>query len=95
MNVSRFVGSTNREAMRQVRLALGPDAMSLACRCINGGVEIMAADPTWAPAAIVQGQAAAESPVRRVAGLLTGLKADADAPFVVLKLLAIKEMLQG
>ena len=27
MNVSRFFGITNREAMRQVRLALGPDAL--------------------------------------------------------------------
>ncbi len=46
MNISRFFGSTNREALRQVRLALGPDALIVSNRRVNGGVEIMAADPT-------------------------------------------------
>ncbi|MCQ9615978.1 flagellar biosynthesis protein FlhF [Paenalcaligenes niemegkensis] len=46
MNVSRFFGSTSREAMRQVRMALGPDAMIVSNRRVNGGVEIMAADAT-------------------------------------------------
>ncbi|MFW7342464.1 flagellar biosynthesis protein FlhF [Pollutimonas sp. H1-120] len=50
MNISRFFGSTNREALRQVRLALGPDAMIVSNRRINGGVEILAADPTSAAA---------------------------------------------
>src|SRR5690606_35093733 len=45
MNVSRFFGITNREAMRQVRLALGPDALIISNRRVEGGVEIMAADP--------------------------------------------------
>lgn len=48
MNISRFFGSTNREALRQVRLALGPDALIVSNRRVNGGVEIMAADPTSA-----------------------------------------------
>lgn len=46
MNISRFFGSTNREALRQVRLALGPDALIVSNRRINGGVEILASDPT-------------------------------------------------
>lgn len=49
MNISRFFGSTNREAMRQVRLALGPDALIVSNRRVNGGVEILAADPTSVP----------------------------------------------
>jgi len=46
MNISRFFGSTNREALRQVRLALGPDALIVSNRRVNGGVEILAAEPT-------------------------------------------------
>lgn len=46
MKISRFFGITNREAMRQVRLALGPDALIVSNRRVNGGVEILATDPT-------------------------------------------------
>lgn len=46
MNISRFIGSTNREALRQVRLALGPDALIISNKRVNGGVEILATDPT-------------------------------------------------
>lgn len=51
MNISRFLGSTNREALRQVRLALGPDALIVSNRRVNGGVEILATDATSAEAA--------------------------------------------
>lgn len=51
MNISRFFGSTNRETLRQVRLALGPEALIVSSRRVNGGVEIMAADPTSVPPA--------------------------------------------
>lgn len=51
MNISRFFGSTNREALRQVRLALGPEALIVSNRRVNGGVEILATDPTSAQAA--------------------------------------------
>ncbi|KAA0910747.1 hypothetical protein [Pusillimonas sp. ANT_WB101] len=63
MKASRFVGSTNREALRQVRLALGPDAIILSNRRINGGVEIMAADSGWTPDATVIGAAGEDSSV--------------------------------
>lgn len=46
MNISRFFGSTSREAMRQVRMALGPDALIVSNRRVGGGVEILAADAT-------------------------------------------------
>lgn len=46
MNISRFFGITNREAMRQVRLALGPDALIVSNRRVSGGVEILATDAT-------------------------------------------------
>lgn len=46
MNISRFFGSTSREAMRQVRLALGPDALIVSNKRVNGGVEILATDAT-------------------------------------------------
>lgn len=48
MNTSRFFGATSREAMRQVRMALGPDALIISNRRVNGGVEILAADSTSA-----------------------------------------------
>lgn len=63
MNISRFFGSTSREAMRQVRLALGPDALIVSNKRVNGGVEILATDATShaelsAPAAPVTPRAA-------------------------------------
>lgn len=62
MNISRFFGSTNREALRQVRLALGPDAMIVSNRRVNGGVEILATDPTSVPPDAAPGQAPAAVP---------------------------------
>jgi len=44
VNVQRFVGGTNHEVMRQVRLALGPDALIVSSRRTDAGVEILAAD---------------------------------------------------
>ncbi|MBX8534190.1 flagellar biosynthesis protein FlhF [Pseudomonas cichorii] len=42
MSAQRFVGANSREAMNQVRLALGEDALILSSRMIDEGVEIMA-----------------------------------------------------
>lgn len=61
MNVSRFFGATNREAMRQVRMALGPDALIVSNRRVNGGVEILATDQTSVSRATA---APAEAPAR-------------------------------
>jgi len=46
MKISRFFGSTNREVMRQVRMALGAEALIVSNRRVNGGVEILATDAT-------------------------------------------------
>jgi flagellar biosynthesis protein FlhF len=42
MNVKRIVAKTSREAMRQLRDALGPDAVILSNRQVEGGVEVLA-----------------------------------------------------
>lgn len=49
MNISRFFGATNREAMRQVRLALGSEALIISNKRVSGGVEILATDQTSMP----------------------------------------------
>jgi flagellar biosynthesis protein FlhF len=42
MNVKKFFGKNSREALAMVRRALGPDAVILANKAINGGNEILA-----------------------------------------------------
>ncbi|MGE5622128.1 MAG: flagellar biosynthesis protein FlhF, partial [Bacillota bacterium] len=42
MNVKKFLASTSREAWRLVREALGPDAVILSNRTVDGKVEILA-----------------------------------------------------
>ncbi|HET9113902.1 MAG TPA: flagellar biosynthesis protein FlhF [Burkholderiales bacterium] len=42
MNVQKFIANSAREALRQVRDALGPDAVILSNRSVPGGVEIVA-----------------------------------------------------
>jgi len=49
MKVHRFVGTTAREALGLVREALGPEAMILANRNVDTGVEILACtEPDYA-----------------------------------------------
>lgn len=46
MNVQRFFGRSNKEAMRALRSALGEDGVVLRNRAVDGGIEILAmADP--------------------------------------------------
>jgi flagellar biosynthesis protein FlhF len=45
MNVRKFSASSSRDAWRQVREALGPDAVILSNRTINGMIEILAMAP--------------------------------------------------
>jgi flagellar biosynthesis protein FlhF len=42
MNIRRFAAATSREAIRKVRDALGPDAVIVANRSVDDGVELMA-----------------------------------------------------
>ena len=44
MNVKKFTAATSREALRKVREALGPDAVILSNRPVDGVVEILALD---------------------------------------------------
>ncbi|MCK9512067.1 MAG: flagellar biosynthesis protein FlhF [Pigmentiphaga sp.] len=46
MSIRRFVGATAREALRQARESLGDDAMILANRTVEGGVEVLALNET-------------------------------------------------
>src|SRR5690606_23033928 len=43
MNIKRFVATDMREALRAVRAELGPDAVMLSSRGVDGGVEVVAA----------------------------------------------------
>lgn len=45
MNVRKFSANTSREALRQVREALGPDAVILSNRMVDGMTEILALAP--------------------------------------------------
>ncbi len=45
MNIRRFVAENSRAALRQVRDTLGGDAIILANRTVEGGVEVLAAAP--------------------------------------------------
>ncbi|WP_240935947.1 flagellar biosynthesis protein FlhF [Billgrantia bachuensis] len=60
MSVMRFVGANSREAMRQVRAALGDEALILANRHTEQGVEILA----MAESAATDGNADIGSPPR-------------------------------
>ncbi|MDD2948238.1 MAG: flagellar biosynthesis protein FlhF [Rugosibacter sp.] len=45
MTVNRFVAATARDCLRQVKVALGPDAVVISNRAVDGGVEIVAMSP--------------------------------------------------
>ncbi|MGB9130324.1 MAG: flagellar biosynthesis protein FlhF [Thiobacillus sp.] len=66
MNVKRIVAKTSREAMRQLREELGPDAVILSNRAVDGGVEVLAmpAEDIAAMAPPVMEAPAAVSPAR-------------------------------
>jgi flagellar biosynthesis protein FlhF len=42
VKLSRFIGATTRDVLRQVRRALGPDALIVSNRMVDGGVEVVA-----------------------------------------------------
>ncbi|MBQ0217259.1 flagellar biosynthesis protein FlhF [Alcaligenes faecalis] len=69
MNISRFFGSTSREAMRQVRIALGPDALIVSNRRVNGGVEILATDSSSVPGGATERAPMPSSTPHQAAGI--------------------------
>lgn len=65
MKLSRFFGATTRDVMRQVREALGPDALIVSNRSIDGGIEVVAAQEHLHDDASPQAEAPApQLPVR-------------------------------
>lgn len=79
MNLSRFVGATSREALRQVRLALGPDALIVSNRRVNGGVEIMASDATSAPAVLPEPEVGPHPEAPSVMGAIEAMRGALEA----------------
>jgi len=68
MNVKRFTARTSREALRQVREALGEDAVILSTKPAGAGVEVLAMAPEGmrqVEQLAVGASAAAEAPPRR------------------------------
>ncbi len=69
MNVKRIVAKTSREAMRQLRDTLGPDAVILSNRTVDGGVEVLALpaeDIAAMTPPMVEAPAAPRTPAPRV-----------------------------
>jgi len=85
MNVRKFVANTSRQALHLVRQGLGPDALILSNRPVEGGVEILAvAQRDMAPlaAGTEPERGKAEEPVRspqRAASAAAAKAAAADA----------------
>jgi flagellar biosynthesis protein FlhF len=67
MGVQRFVGANSREAMHQVRLALGDDALILSSQSIAEGVEILALGEDAEPVVATRPEPVTLSPRRAVA----------------------------
>jgi flagellar biosynthesis protein FlhF len=63
MNVKRFIARSSREALNQVRMAFGADAVVLSNKPCDSGVEVLA----MAPEGIAQIEQAAETAPRQVA----------------------------
>jgi flagellar biosynthesis protein FlhF len=71
MNVRKFFAASSRQALTQVRQSLGPDALILSNRAVDGGVEILAVtkeelSPQAAPAQPRPGKAAGAAPAARI-----------------------------
>lgn len=81
MNVRKFVAPSSREALRLVKLALGPDAVILANRNVAEGVEIMAV--AAGDIAMVAGPARESAAAPRAAGAAIAPFADADDDYSV------------
>ncbi len=100
MNISRFFGSTSREAMRQVRIALGPDALIVSNRRVNGGVEILATDATSVPESAIRDtpavapQASAAAP-NQAAGIRQEMSPASGADNVMGAIGALRGALEG
>jgi flagellar biosynthesis protein FlhF len=75
MNVKRFIARSSREALNQVRMAFGADAVVLSNKPCDSGVEVLA----MAPEGIAQIEQAAETAPRQIASAPATAKAAAAA----------------
>ncbi|MFP3744350.1 flagellar biosynthesis protein FlhF [Achromobacter sp. SIMBA_011] len=77
MKISRFFGANSRDVMRQVRQVLGPDALIVSNRSVDGGIEVLATvegafddaspqAPTPTPQGYADGHAPAHAPAAPV-----------------------------
>lgn len=71
MKISRFFGANSRDVMRQVRQVLGPDALIVSNRSVDGGIEVLATvdgafddAPQHVQASAPQGYADGHAPAR-------------------------------
>ena len=71
MNVKRFIARSSREALNQVRLAFGADAVVLSNKPCDAGVEVLA----MAPEGIAQIEQAAETAPRQIVAPATAAPA--------------------
>jgi flagellar biosynthesis protein FlhF len=76
MNVKRFIARSSREALNQVRMAFGADAVVLSNRPCEHGVEVLA----MAPGAIAQIQKVADATPQEAAPPRAALPAAGSAP---------------
>ena len=72
MNVQKFVGASSRDALKQVREALGPDALILSNRAVENGVEIVAMAPQEMAKIVPTGARNAPQADRKRAGAADG-----------------------
>ena len=61
MNIQKFFAKNSREALQQVKRALGGDAVILSNRSVSGGVEMLAVAHLDAQALVTEDRQAAES----------------------------------
>lgn len=85
MKISRFFGANSRDVMRQVRQVLGPDALIVSNRSVDGGIEVLATvdgafddAPQHAQASAPQGYADGHAPARAPAA---PVQPQAPAPY--------------
>ena len=78
MKVQRFFAVTTREALAQVREALGPDAIILSNRNINDGVEILASHERDFSFAVEQSQQDAPPPPKKTKPIITNTEPEPE-----------------
>jgi flagellar biosynthesis protein FlhF len=110
MNVRKFFAGTSRQALYQVRNGLGPDALILSNRAVDGGVEILAVAKEDLPALTAPAQtlslerhgkpAPAEAPappaapVRSAQPAPAGVGGDPDARSLISEIKSMRGLLE-